>query len=46
MYGKRKKMMGGGLYGSRKKMAYGGPHKKKDRVSMAMGGAMEVQKPN
>ena len=38
--------MGGGMYGSRKKMAHGGPHKKKDRVSMSMGGAMEVQKPN
>jgi|TARA_B100001939_G_scaffold36371_1_gene28306 hypothetical protein len=51
---KRKKMMygrtpmeGGGMYGmKRKKKTHGGPHKNMDRIGMAMGGAMEVQKPN
>ena len=55
-YGKKKKMMYGGMarkkkmYGGmmkkRKEMKHGGPHKKMDRIGMAMGGAMEVQKPN
>ena len=43
MYGKRKKMMYGGM--SRKKKMGGGAMDKK-RMGMAMGGAMEVQKPN
>ena len=42
---KKKKMMGGG-YMDRKEMIHGGPHNKMDRIGMAMGGAMEVQKPN
>jgi hypothetical protein len=47
MYGgmsKKKKMMYGGS--ARKNMKHGGPHNKMDRIGMAMGGAMEVQKPN
>jgi|TARA_R100000030_G_C3168954_1_gene102754 hypothetical protein len=43
MYGKRKKMMYGGM--ARKKKMGGGAMDKK-RMGMAMGGAMEVQKPN
>lgn len=43
MYGKRKKMMYGGM--SRKKKMGGGAMDNK-RMGMAMGGAMEVQKPN
>ena len=39
----KKKMMYGGM--ARKKKMYGGMMKKK-RKGMAMGGAMEVQKPN
>ena len=49
MYGgmnnKRKKKMYGGSM-SRKKAMHGGPHNNMDRMGMAMGGAMEVQKPN
>ena len=46
MYG-RTPMEGGGMYGmKRKKKTHGGPHKNMDRIGMAMGGAMEVQKPN
>ena len=41
---KKKKMMYGGS--ARKNMKHGGPHKKMDRIGMAMGGAMEVQNPN
>tara|TARA_B100000212_G_scaffold178251_1_gene134202 strand:+ start:153 stop:329 length:177 start_codon:yes stop_codon:yes gene_type:complete len=48
MYGgmARKKKMYGGMMKKRKEMKHGGPHKKMDRIGMAMGGAMEVQKPN
>ena len=47
MYGGRTPMEGGGMYGmKRKKKTHGGPHKNMDRIGMAMGGAMEVQKPN
>ena len=49
MYGgmnnKRKKKMYGGSMG-RKKAMHGGPHNNMDRMGMAMGGAMKVQKPN
>ena len=41
---KRKGMMYGGM--GRKQAKHGGPHKNMDRIGMAMGGAMEVQKPN
>ena len=41
----KKKMMYGGSMG-RKKAMHGGPHNNMDRIGMAMGGAMEVQKPN
>tara|TARA_B100000073_G_scaffold212154_1_gene176338 strand:+ start:387 stop:521 length:135 start_codon:yes stop_codon:yes gene_type:complete len=44
MYGKRKKMMYGGM--SRKKKMGGGAAMDKKRMGMAMGGEMEVQKPN
>ena len=30
----------------REGMKHGGPHNDMDRIGMAMGGAMEVQKPN
>ena len=43
MYGKRKKMMYGGM--ARKKKMGGGAMDKK-RMGMAMGGAMDVQQPN
>jgi len=48
MYGgmARKKKMYGGMMKKRKEMKHGGPHKKMDRIGMAMGGAMEVQQPN
>ena len=45
---KRKKAMGGGMYG-RKSAKHGGPHNKldkMDRIQKAMGGAMDVLKPN
>ena len=42
----RKKKVYGGSMGSRKKAMHGGPHNNMDRIGMAMGGAMEVQKPN
>ena len=50
LYGgmKRKKAMGGGMYG-RKSATHGGPHNKMDkmdRIQKAMGGAMDVLKPN
>ena len=47
MYGgmNRKKKVYGGSMG-RKKAMHGGPHNNMDRIGMAMGGAMEVQKPN
>ena len=41
---KRKGMMYGGM--GRKQAKHGGPHKKMDRIGMAMGGAMDVQDPN
>ena len=41
---KKKKMMYGGS--ARKNMKHGGPHNNKDRIGMAMGGAMDVQDPN
>ena len=47
MYGgmaREKKMYGGSM--GRKKAMHGGPHNNMDRIGMAMGGAMEVQKPN
>ena len=50
LYGgmKRKKAMGGGMY-ERKSAKHGGPHNKMDkmdRIQKAMGGAMDVLKPN
>ena len=47
MYGgmaREKKMYGGSM--GRIKAMHGGPHNNMDRIGMAMGGAMEVQKPN
>jgi len=57
MYHGKKKMMDGGMPRTkkagggmnemkRKVMKHGGPHNNMDRVGMAMGGAMDVQKPN
>jgi hypothetical protein len=52
MYGggmKRKTAMGGGGMYGRKAAKHGGPHNKMDkmdRIQKAMGGAMDVLKPN
>ena len=46
---KKKKNRANMVYGGgmgRKKAVHGGPHNNMDRIGMAMGGAMEVQKPN